>query len=81
MAVKDITDVQVCLAVVERKMRGSSACQVLHEMTGQPMKVCWRALERAERRGLIDCGSSLNVAYLIPEGFLLLLESVSSPDG
>jgi hypothetical protein len=77
MAVKDISDVRVCLAVVERRLRDSTACQVLQEMTGQPKKVCWRALERAERRGLIDCGSSLNVAYLTPEGFMLLLESVS----
>ena len=32
-------------------------------MTGQPEKVCWRAMERTCRRDLIDYGSSLNVAF------------------
>lgn len=80
MAVKDITDLQVCQVVskaqTDRYSKG--VLEPLQEATQQHPKVCWRALERAERRGLTDCGSSLNVAFLTSEGAMLLFSSMES---
>ena len=79
MSVKDITDRQVCEAV-ERIARDRlhpghlTLAALLSEMTGQPEKVCWRAMERTCRRDLIDYGSSLNVAFLTDKGKRLLAE-------
>lgn len=41
---------------------------ILQRMTGQPFKVCYRAMERAENRRLIDCGVSLRTGFLTAEG-------------
>ena len=30
-----------------------------------PIKVLWRAMEREERKGLIDCGVSLRCAWVV----------------
>lgn len=40
--------------------------------TGQPEKVCYRAMERADRRGLIECGVSLRTGWLTKAGAELL---------
>lgn len=73
MAMKDITDRQVCEAVAERQQRidngdHAPASQVLHEKTGQPLKVCERAIERAARRWLVDWGTHLDAAWLTDAG-------------
>lgn len=47
--------------------------------TGQPEKVCYRAMERAERRGLIECGVSLRTGWLTAEGTALLSQCRSAP--
>lgn len=80
MATKDITDRQVCQAYAKSAAeRGpdwdkpySWPYEHLVEMTGQPMKVCYRAMERAEERGLIDYGVSLRTGFLTEKGIDLL---------
>lgn len=79
MATKDISDKQVIQAVKYRKDRcdlstfsNVTNVTVLMEITGQPEKVCYRALERAEKRGLIEVGVSLNTAWLTESGESLL---------
>lgn len=42
--------------------------------TGQPEKVCYRALERACDRGLIEYGTSLRTGWLTKAGLDLLEE-------
>lgn len=79
MATKDITDYRVCLAYEEmnrkRDIGGGGiefADKILMRVTGQPEKVCYRAMERAEDRGYIDCGVSLRSGWLTEEGKELL---------
>lgn len=76
MATKDITDVQVCEAVRDTWDQAGHHIARPHELlsarTGQPEKVCWRALERAAGRGLIDYGIGLQGAWLTDQGKALL---------
>ena len=46
--------------------------ETLAARTGQPEKVCYRAMERAERRGLIEYGVSLRTGWLTEAGKALL---------
>ena len=75
MATKDITDAQVCAAVADARL-GSipllPAYELLAARTGQPAKVCWRAPERADRRGLVEYGVSLRYPWLTPAGKALI---------
>lgn len=48
---------------------------LLAEWTGQPIKVCYRAMERAEERGLIEYGTSLRTGWLTEKGKALLQKS------
>jgi hypothetical protein len=74
MATKDITDLQVLRA--QKKWRknqtGPWAYEILHAETGQPLKVCYRALERAYQHGLLECGVSLRTAWFTKKGIALL---------
>lgn len=79
MATKDITDLQVCQAVQAAsdgyRAQGAAGHHrhlILSERTGQHPNVCWRALERADRRGLIDYGIGLHGAFLTDKGRALL---------
>lgn len=72
MATKDISDVDVVHAVRWATQAGRPAPEMLAECTGQPPKVCWRALERADRRGLIEWGVSLNRPWLTAAGAALV---------
>lgn len=80
MATKDITDKQVCEAYAEAaRQRGDNwdkpyemPYEILERVTVQPFKVCYRAMERAEERGLIDCGVSLRTGWLTDKGKSLL---------
>ena len=75
---KDISDGQVCSAVLDyqqaMKAGGDPAYpyEVLASETGQPEKVCYRAMERAMRRGLIEYGVSLRTGWLTREGLDLV---------
>lgn len=73
MALKDITDAQVCRAYAKHKGGDKRwPYEILMEWTGQPEKVCYRACERAEERGLIDCGVSLRSGWLTEAGMALV---------
>lgn len=75
MARKDVSDQQVVEAYAEatRLRRGSPGSivwptDILMRVTGQCEKVCYRAMERAEQRGLLDFGVSLRAGWLTPQG-------------
>ena len=71
MATKDISDYQVVRAY-KRAMKyepsGPFVYEILAQETGQPEKVCYRAMGRAERRGFIDFGVSLRTGWLTGSG-------------
>lgn len=71
MARKDITDKQVCEAYEQYGKNVSNGIRPLAWLifkTGEPEKVCWRAMERACDRGLVEYGVSLNVGWLTERG-------------
>lgn len=74
MATKDITDIQVLRAqdAWRKNTRGPWSYEILHAETGEPIKVCYRALERAYKRGLLECGVSLRTAWFTKKGSDLL---------
>ena len=74
MSTKDITDLQVCEAY-KRCEHGRPRVwpyEILQETTGQAFKVCYRAMERAHERGLLNYGTSLRTAWLTDKGKALL---------
>lgn len=78
MAMKDVSDVQVCLAYQYRTSGHNAALPhvILSKISGQCDKVCLRAIERAYKRRLIDCGTGLHTGWLTLKGKELLRESV-----
>lgn len=70
MATKNITDRQVCEAVEASHNNHFKewSYDLLHKMTGEPEKVCYRALERAASRGLVEYGISLRTGWLTKRG-------------
>ena len=78
MSMKDISDRQVLLAVQNYQINikiGINALfpyETLSKETGQCEKVCYRCMERAYERGLLECGVSLRTAWITEEGFNLL---------
>lgn len=79
---KHISDTHVCLAtdMFEKATfeRQKVIYDYLHEMTGAPINVCFRAMERAHRRGLIEYGVSLRMAWLTELGeFTVWLHDVT----
>jgi len=74
MSMKDITDLQSVQAQQKwsEDQEGPSACEILAAATGQPEKVCLRCLERAVARDYLDCGVSLQTAWLTPKGIALI---------
>jgi hypothetical protein len=86
VATKDVSDRQVCEVVRDRmallrrhRSWGSSVFEMLSERTGQPEKVCLRAMERAERHGLLEYAISLRSAWLTPAGKELLSRGGEKP--
>ncbi|MGW9821930.1 hypothetical protein ACUXK4_004519 [Methylorubrum extorquens] len=78
MAMKDISDREVLLAYMmawcERVGGGESRWpyDILAGWTGQPVKVCWRCVERASDRGLLGCGVSLRTGWIERRGYDML---------
>ena len=75
MATKHITDLQVCAAYAEYNSsprREVWPYDILHKITGQPEKVCYCAMQRAEARGFVEYGVSLRTGWLTPKGKSLL---------
>lgn len=80
----DITDKQVLeAALAYRKDTTPNRPFItdrLMQMTGAPAKVAYAAMERAEGRGLIECGVSLRTAWPTPDGMALLHEGTPDCD-
>lgn len=75
MAMKDISDLQVCAAVQAFKdcnMEGPWPYEFLAQETKHPEKVCYRAMERAYKRGYIEYGVSLRSGWLTEKGLQLI---------
>ncbi|WP_184256359.1 hypothetical protein [Rhodopseudomonas rhenobacensis] len=74
MARKDVPDDLVCLAVAVSKSINMTKWppEILSEFTGQPIKVCYSAMERSYDHGLIECGVSLRSGWLTDKGKALL---------
>lgn len=72
MARKDISDRQCCEAAQRQRAEKRLTSFILMEMTGQPEKVCERAIERAIGRELLDYGVSVRSSFLTPKGEALL---------
>jgi len=51
--------------------------EFLAEWTGEPIKVCYAAVERAKKRGYIDCGVSLRSGWLTDKGKELIMVECS----
>lgn len=82
MSRKDVTDLQVCRAYelwrAELQSLGAGArrpTQLLQEWTDEPLKVCWRAMERACGRGLVEYGTSLDSGWLTEKGKRVIAEA------
>lgn len=69
----DISDLTVIEAYDAAKILERPVLDVLMSLTGAPEKVCWRAMERAEERGYLDYGTSLNSAWVTDKGRELLI--------
>ena len=70
MARKDVTDKMVCDAVLDAAAQRYSnwPYELLSMRTGEPEKVCFRAMERAFDHGLLEYGVSLRTAWLTESG-------------
>lgn len=78
MSRRDVTDIDVCLAYkeyresVDKGIRFPWPYEILSRKLGQPEKVCYRAMERANNRGYIEYGVSLRSGWLSDLGEKLL---------
>ncbi len=76
--VSDIPDVMVVQAVARYQAEGEQGAfgafpyETMSAATGAPEKVCFMAMERADKRGLLDYGVSLRTAWLTDKGKALL---------
>lgn len=80
----DITDtsvVRACWDPHNIRIPGmlSTSLQRLIEAAGAPEKVCLGAMERAQRRGFIDSGVSLRMAWRTEAGTALLYAANHPP--
>lgn len=75
MARKDVPTILVLKAYEEyQKYRNEFPYEILSKWTGQPEKVCYRAMERDCAKGYIECGVSLRTGWLTEEGKEFLLK-------
>lgn len=72
MATKDVTDIMVLKAYSIPREEGKFPYDHLMESTGECFKVCYRAMERAERNGLLECGVSLRTGWITVKGLEFL---------
>lgn len=74
MARKNISDKDVVCAVSLARDSGFTwrPIDILKEKTGEPWKVCLRAIERAFERGFLDYGVSIEVPWVTEEGKIFL---------
>lgn len=77
MAMKHVSDYMVCVAVDTYRQFYKTTdvpypYETLAKFTGQPEKVCYRAMERALRRGYLEYGVSLRTGWLTEKGKALI---------
>jgi hypothetical protein len=73
---KNVTNLLVCRAYAARKPFDDKwPYDLLSEWTGEPVKVCYRAMERAEEQGYIEYGTSLRSGWLTEKGKQLVVEN------
>lgn len=74
MGRKNISDFQVCMAhILAKEMKFEKwPYEMLSDWTGEPEKVCYRAMERACDKGLIEYGVSLRTGWPTDKGMALL---------
>lgn len=74
MARKDISDYLVVKAHhIRNNLPGRPfPYELLHQWTEEPIKVCYKAMERAYKRGLLEYGVSLRTAWLTDKGLSVL---------
>lgn len=75
MATKHVTDLMVCKAYRQYRENfpnGPFPYVILQDMTGECEKVCYRAMERAADRDLVEYGVSLRTGWLTEKGISLL---------
>lgn len=87
MARKDISDLTVCKAFAERMKQiearldfglpSEGVVDLLHKWTGEPRKVCYRAMERALAHKLVDYGTCLAWGFLTPKGEALVQDEIN----
>lgn len=71
MARKDVTDRMVVDAYNWGRELGIRPLAFLKQTTGEPEKVCWRAMERACDKGFIEYGVSLDCGWITEKGMEL----------
>lgn len=75
MPTKDVTDLMVCKAYEQYRIDWPNSpfpYEWLQEKTGECFKVCYRAMERACDRDLVEYGVSLRTGWLTDKGKKLL---------
>jgi hypothetical protein len=83
MSTKNISDYLVCKAVAQywQDNEGRTAWiegsfkfpyDYIHDWTGEPAKVCYRAMERAVKNDLLSYGVSIRTAWLTDKGKAIL---------
>lgn len=75
MATKDVTDLMVCKAYKQYRDGWPDSpwpYEILQAETGECFKVCWKAMERACDRDLIEFGVNLRSGWLTEKGLELL---------
>lgn len=77
-----ISDVQVlaAYALARQHRAGPWPYEILSIATGAPEKVTYAACERAEDRGLLDCGVSLRSGWITPKGHALLEQALKEQE-
>lgn len=87
MSTKDVTDKMVCDAYAEMDRQRDQGhgkpwadyefpYVILMRLTGECEKVCYRAMERAAARDLVEYGVSLRTGWLTEKGKELASEKI-----
>lgn len=74
----DISDLEVCKAVAEyqeKRGEGEFPYEALAKKFGCSEKLAYRACERADDNGLIECGVSLRTGWLSEKGLELIKQN------
>lgn len=77
MSRKNVSDLLVCKAyAIGKPFDDKWPYDLLEEWTGEPVKVCYRAMERANDRGYIEYGTSLRSGWLTEKGQQMIAEKL-----